>query len=373
MRAGVSAFLSVQLPLGKEGIMNWARRLRWQVAAPAVAALAALAAALPAAAQAAGPSRPGTGPSVPVVKAIPGRAAGAAAAPVLPLAGAAPAVATGDPSVFAYTGSNKHAYEVFLGLPPLEESLGGTLVGGPGLALVPEANCTGCRDYFAAYARGTNNALYQFTDATGGWQSLGGGLTSRPGVAVGALSVPGGEAIDVVVRGYDGSAYLNEFPVIEGGLVPGPGLGWMYLGGHGRVLAGSGPAVVNVGGTLYVLVLAADGSVWVRHSTNPSANWSDWKSLGGRASGDVGAASPAPGVGVVFVRGADGAVWYNEFAGTTAGVSPGWHSLGGSLTSGVGAGSAADGSTAVVVLGPNGRIYMRAGTWPALGNWTRFF
>jgi hypothetical protein len=78
-------------------------------------------------------------------------------------------------------------------------------------------------------------------------------------------------------------------------------------------------------------------------------------------------------VGVVFVRGTDGAVWYNEFAGTTAGVTPGWHSLGGRLTSGAGAGSAPDGSTAVVALGLDGRIWMRTGTWPALGPWTRLF
>jgi hypothetical protein len=25
------------------------------------------------------------------------------------------------------------------------------------------------------------------------------------------------------------------------------------------------------------------------------------------------------------------------------------------------------------VLGPNGRIYVRTGTWPALGTWTRLF
>src|SRR5215469_2167582 len=125
----------------------------------------------------------------------------------------------------------------------------------------------------------------------------------------------------------------------------------MYLGGPGRTLAGSGPAAVNVGGTLYVLVLATDGSVWVRHSTDPSTNWSGWQSLGGRASGDIGVASPAPGVGVAFVRGPHNAVYYNEFAGTTAGVSPGWHSLSGSLTSGVSAASTPDGSTSVLVLG----------------------
>ena len=117
----------------------------------------------------------------------------------------------------------------------------------------------------------------------------------------------------------------------------------------------------------------ADGSVWVQQHPTGDGQWSAWQSLGGRASGDIGAASPAPGVGVVFVRGTDGAVWYNEFAGTTARVAPGWHSLGGQLTSGVGAGSAPGGSTAVVVLGPNGRIYLRTGTWPALGTWTRLF
>jgi hypothetical protein len=296
------------------------------------------------------------------------RTAGAAAAqaPVLPLAGATPAVAaTGDPTaplVFAYTGSDKHAYEAPLASPASAQSLGGTLVGGPGLDLIPALSGTPWA-FTEIYARGSNNQLYR-SNPTTPWYSLGGGLTARPGVAAGALSIPGGFAIDVVVRGYDGSTYLSEIPTR---------FGWMYLGGPGRTLAGSGPAAVNVGGTLYVLVLAADGSVWVRHSTDPSTNWSDWKSLGGRGSGDVGVASPAPGVGVVFVRGTDGAAWYNEFAGTTAGVTPGWHSLGGQLTSGVGAGSAPGGSTAVLVLGPNGRIYLRTETWPALGTWTRLF
>jgi len=330
--------------------MNWARRLGWQVAAPAVAALAALAAAaLPAAARTAGP-------------------AAAQAAPVLPLAGATPAVAATDdpaaPFIFAYTGSDKHAYQAPLTAPASAQSLGGTLVGGPGLTFVfaPLGPGVPKPGFFEAYSRGSNNQLYE-SNPYYSWQSLGGGLTSRPSAAERTLST-GDWVIDVVVRGYDGSAWLKEIR---------SRVGWMYLGGPGRTLAGSGPAAVNVGGTLYVLTLAADGSVWVRHSTDPSTNWSAWQPLGGRASGDIGVASPAPGVGVAFVRGPHNATYYNEFAGTTAGVAPGWHSLGGSLTSGVGAGSAADGSTAVLVLGPNGRIYMRTGTWPALGNWTRLF
>jgi hypothetical protein len=78
-------------------------------------------------------------------------------------------------------------------------------------------------------------------------------------------------------------------------------------------------------------------------------------------------------VGVVFVRGTDNAVWYNEFAGTTAGVTPGWHSLGGQLTSGVGAGAGPDGWTAVVMLGLDNHVYGRIGVWPALDNWATPF
>jgi hypothetical protein len=297
---------------------------------------------------------------VPVSRGIAGLTAGPAAAQqVLPHAGDTPAVAaTGatTPVIFAYTGSDSHGYVAPLTSPGSASSLGGSLIGGPGLGFIPAPIGPGA----LAFARGSNNALYVYV---GSWQSLGGGLTSRPGVAAGKLSVSGGEAVDVVVRGGDGAVWDRE--LLATTVKP-----WRSLGG--RTLAGSGPAAVNVGGTLYVLALRTDGTVFVNKSTD-GAHWSGWHSLGGRASGDIGVATPAPGVGVVFVRGPGNALYYNEFAGTTAGVSGGWHSLGGSLTSGVGAGSAADGSTAVLVLGPNGRIYMRTGTWPSLGNWTRLF
>ena len=347
--------------------MNWARRLRWQVAAPVVATLAALAtAALPAAAQAAGPPGPGAAPKVPAFSGIHGLTAGPAAAqqaPVLPLAGDTPAVAAGDPSaplIFAYTGSDSHAYVAPLtSTVTATQSLGGSLIGGPGLTFVP---ADAGPAFTAAFARGPNSALWLFTGGSPAWSSLGGTLTSRPGAGAGALSVSRGEAIDAVVRGPDGAVWDRE-------LTPAGTKPWRSLGG--RTLAGSGPAAVNVGGTLYVLALDTAGTVFVNRSTD-GAHWSGWKSLGGTASGDVGAATPAPGVGVVFVR-AGSAVWYKEFAGTTAGVTPGWHSLGGSLTSGAGAGSVPHGKTAVVVLGPDGHIFARAGIWPALGNWTRLF
>ena len=350
--------------------MNWARRLRWHVAVPAIATIAAMAtAALPAAAQASASAGPGTAPRVPVFRDIPGLTTGPAApqAPVLPLAGDTPAVvATGDPQfpiLFAYTGSDSHVYLAPVTAPAAETSLGGHAIGGPGLAFVPAPLGPGV----AALARGGDSALWAFEGFTPAgsptWVTFGGGLTTRPGVAAGALSVPGGEAINAVVRSGDGSVW--DRAIVGIGVRPFRGLG-------GRTLAGSGPAAVNVGGTLYVLALGTDGTVWANKSTD-DAHWSGWHSLGGRASGDVGVASPAPGVGVVFVRGLDNVLWYKEFAGTTPGVTPGWHSLGGQLTSGVGAGSAANGSTWALVLGPDNHIWKRSGTWPNFSPWTRLF
>jgi hypothetical protein len=175
--------------------------------------------------------------------------------------------------------------------------------------------------------------------------------------------VPGGEAVDAVVRAGDGSVWDRE--ITSTTVRP-----WRDLGG--RTLAGSGPAAVNVRGALYVLAVGTDGTMWDNRSTD-GTHWSGWHSLGGRASGDVGVATPAPGVGVVFVRGPDNALWYKEFAGTTPGVSSGWHSLGGQLTSGVGAGSATNGSTWTLVLGPDNHIWKRSGTWPKLSPWTSLF
>jgi hypothetical protein len=344
--------------------MNWARRLRWQVAVPVAATLAAMtAAALPAAAQAAGPPGPGAGSNASLFRGIPLRTAGSAAAlAVAPMTGATPAIsATGDtsvPVIFAYTGSDSHAYWAPLASPASAQSLGGTVTGGPALTFSPAPVGPAA---IGPIVWGPNNAAWAYQGGSPAWISLGGTLTSRPGAAAGALSVTGGEALDVVVRGPDGAVWVKQFTQSATG-------SWRSLGG--RTLAGSGPAAVNVGGTLYVLALDTAGTVFVNRSTD-GAHWSGWRSLGGTASGDVGVATPARGVGVVFVRGPGNAAFYREFAGTTAGVTAGWHSLGGSLTSGVGAGSTSHGSTYALVLGPDGGIYGRGGIWPHLNNWVR--
>jgi hypothetical protein len=234
--------------------------------------------------------------------------------------------------------------------------LGGRLIGGPGAA-----------PFHGIFGRGTDNALWMSTGSAfglGTWSSFGGRLTSRPGVAAGALAVTGGQSTDVVVRGADGAVWDRESTAA---LQP-----WRSLGG--QVLAGTGPAAVNVGGTLYVLAVGTGRAVWVTQTTD-GTRWSSWRWLGGRVSGDLGAASPAPGVGIVFARGSDNAAWYSQFAGTTAGVIPGWHSLGGRLTSGVGAwgGSVIPDvprETIVAVMGADNRIWQRSGSWPALAPWS---
>jgi hypothetical protein len=126
---------------------------------------------------------------------------------------------------------------------------------------------------------------------------------------------------------------------------------------------------VNAGGTLYVLAVGLDHALWVTRSTD-GAHWSGWSSLGGRVAGSAGAATPAPGVAVAFARGADNAAWYNEFVGSTTGVSLGWHTLGGRLTAGVGAGSAPGGMTWAVTLGTDNHVWQASGMWPAL-RWSK--
>jgi alpha-galactosidase len=343
--------------------------LRSAVLISAVLAATAMAVA-PAPAQAAGSSRPVARTGAPSVTAMGGIAAGREAA--LPIAppqpGVTPSVAaTGATSSAAslfYVGSDSQVYRVPLLPLGSARAMGGRLVGGPGSTFVPPGSVGAHSMPVFLVGRGTDNALWAFMNfsTTGSplWVPLGGRLTSRPGAAAGALSVTGGEALDLVVRGGDGAVW--DLESTSAAARP-----WVSLGG--RVLAGTGPAAVNAGGTLYVLAVGLDHALWVTHSTG-GAHWSGWSSLGGRVTGDVGAATPAPGVAVAFARGADNAAWYDEFAGSTTGVSRGWHTLGGRLTAGVGAGSAPGGMTWAVTLGTDNQVWQASGMWPVL-RWSK--
>jgi hypothetical protein len=339
-----------------------ARKLSLRSGLSALAAIAALTvAAAPGVAQAAGTPRP-------VARwAVGGFLAHAPAAPTLPDASAAPAAVAGPAKGLApavawdgtaaflfYTGSDGRAYQAPVSPPVTASTLGGRFIGGPGAAFVP-----GTGGGVALFGRGTTNMLYVWNGGTS-WVPLGGNLTSRPGVAAGTLGSV--VDVDVAVRGGDGSVWVDH-------LTPTTAT-WIGLGG--QVLAGTAPTAVNVGGTLYVLVVGLNHAVWDR-STTDGSNWTAWASLGGGVRGELGAATPSAGAGIVYAR-AGNALWYNEFAGTTTGVTPGWHSLGGGITSGVGAGSVGDGinPTWAVALGGNGHIWANSGVWPATA-WAQAF
>jgi hypothetical protein len=339
-----------------------ARKLSLRSGLPAFAAIAALTvAAAPGVAQTAGTPGPVANLHVHGFAAQAPAPPNASAAVAAPAAGVAPAVAwngTGGPAFVFYTGSDGQAYAAPLTTPTSAAPQGGRLVGAPGAAFVPPGAIGGPTGSAILFGRGVSNALY-LNLAPGSWGNLGGTLTSNPGVAAGSMGTS--ETVDVVVRGADGGAWLDHLTTSTAT--------WLNVGG--RVLAGTGPAAVNVGGTLYVLVVGADTAVWVR-STTDASHWSHWVSLGGRLSGELGAATPSAGAGIVYARGAGNALWYNEFAGTTTGVTPGWHSLGGRITSGVGGGSAGDGinPTWAVALGTDGHIWANSGVWPAHA-WSR--
>lgn len=324
-----------------------------------------VATAMPAA-PAAASSRLGAKTGTPSVTAVSGVAARREAALAIapPQPGVTPGVAAAGTVASAaslyYVGTDGQVYAAPLPSPGSVQAMGGRLVGGPGSAFIPPGSVAARSRPFFLAGRGTDNALWAFMgiSPTGSplWVSLGGRLTSRPAAAAGALSVTGGEALDLVARGSDGAVWDREST--SAAARP-----WVSLGG--QVPAGTGPAAVNAGGTLYVLAVGLDHALWVTRSTD-GAHWSGWRSLGGRVAGDLGAATPAPGVAVAFARGADNAAWYEEFAGSTAGVSPGWHTLGGRLTAGVGAGSAPGGMTWAVTLGTDNRPWQASGMWPAL-------
>lgn len=300
-----------------------------------------------------------------VTGSAPPAASAAADAPAPPRLGTTPGVvapASNNVSLF-YTGSDGAVYQAKL-LPTRggPVSLGGNVIGSPGPEFTPPGSLSAQTNL---YVRGTDNELWlkQINPAST-WNNLGLDgfkLTSKPSASAGALSLPGDEAEDIVARGTDGAVWDQESNYH--GATP-----WVSRGG--QVLAGTGPAVVNADGTVYVVAVGTDRALWV-DSTTDGSTWSGWRSLGGQVIGDPGVASPSAGVAVAFVRGTNNAVWYDEFAGTTSGVSRGWHSLGGTVTSGVGATTALGGSTWVVVLGSDNEAWTASGVWPAVHGWSK--
>jgi hypothetical protein len=299
-----------------------------------------------------------------------------AAAPA-PARGTTPSVALFTPASsgnavahLAYTGTNGGVYlgDAFVPSQPAV-SLGGHLIGAPSVVLVPPGVLSSSQtEELAVFGRGTDNALWwthQTASGWTGWQSLGGGLTSKPGVAASVFGDHG--KLAVFARGTDGLMWYKSLGSSGWGA-------WKYLGG-GNLLAGTGPAAAyDNNGHLLLTAVGGDRAVYL---------WADFATfgfaygdMGGQTTSDPGLAfvrgtaqAPNARLAVLFVRGTNGALWSKQVTLPVPTLGGAWHSLGGSLTSGVGADS--NGLTNVVGLGTDNQVWMRYGSWPSLRAWIR--
>lgn len=217
------------------------------------------------------------------------------------------------------------------------ESLGGVLTSGPGV-------CSWASGRLDVFVRGTDNALWHkwYSGGWSGWESLGGVITSDPA----AVSWSNGR-IDVFARGTDNRLWHKWY---QGGWS-----GWESLGG---VLT-SGPAVCSwANGRLDVFVRGTDNALWHKWY---QGGWSGWESLGGVLTSDPAAVSWSNGRIDVFVRGTDNALWHKWYQGGWSG----WESLGGVLSSAPAVSSWANGRLDVFVRGTDNALWHKwySGSW----------
>ena len=166
------------------------------------------------------------------------------------------------------------------------------------------------------FARGTDSALWHRWwngSSWGGWESLGGAIQSEPRAVAW-----GPNRLDIFAVGndhalwhrwWDGSAWR----------------GWESLGG---VLT-SEPSVVSWGpNRLDVFARGTNHALW--HRAWDGSSWTAWQSLGGIITSAPDAVSWGPNRLDVFARGGDSALWHRWWNGSSWG---GWESLGGAITS----------------------------------------
>ena len=178
-----------------------------------------------------------------------------------------------DPCLPVHAGSDGQVYRVPLLPLGSAHAMGGRLVGQvvpcstPSFRLDPWAPSPCPSSLSAGYRQPTGGPSWTFRPRVPrcGFRSAAADI--QAGAAAGALSVPGGEALDLVARGGDGA--VGDREATSATARP-----WVSLGG--QVLAGTGPAAVNMGGTLYALAVGLDHALWVTRSSD-GTRWSGWK------------------------------------------------------------------------------------------------
>jgi hypothetical protein len=166
------------------------------------------------------------------------------------------------------------------------------------------------------FGLGTDHALWhRWWDGNswGGWESLGGALTSAPQAVAW-----GPNRLDIFALGQDSALWHRWWNGSSWG-------GWESLGG---ALFSEVSAVSWGPNRLDVFAVGGDNAVW--HRWWDGANWGGWESLGGSLFSSVGAVARRPNHLDLFAIGGDNAVWRRWWNGSTWG---GWESLGGSVFS----------------------------------------
>jgi len=205
-----------------------------------------------------------------------------------------------------------------------------------GDATSPPAVMTDSEALTHVFVRGTNRALWHLAEkyskesqkTWGEWECLGGVMASSPRVPV---ALDGANLIEVYGRAADKAlwhrAQTAKLEEITGTADWQP---WVSLGG---VLA-SGPAVaLNDDGMGDVFARATDKAIYFKsqfEDPNGDLHFTQWHSLGGMFSSTPTVAVRADGLIDIFARGVDKAIWHShqvEANGTRTFSS--WHSLGG--------------------------------------------
>jgi hypothetical protein len=139
------------------------------------------------------------------------------------------------------------------------------LVAAPtGAAAAPDVSAQGSEVDLIATV-GSDNALWTRVSNGGGWESLGGRLTSAPSMAY------DGEDILFVGRGGDANVWIRSDVA-----------GWRAFGPPGTNC--EGPTISVSGDTVAVACRGGDGAVWVaktRSYSGPLPAFSGWQRIGG--------------------------------------------------------------------------------------------
>ena len=171
-----------------------------------------------------------------------------------------------------------------------------------------------------AFVRGTNGSVY-YTTSVGGsfgaFRELPGRIRNAP-----AAVSSDGSRIDVFVVGTDQALWQATATVDGAGQVAGFGA-WQSLGG---VLTSAPGVAANAAGNMIVSARGTDGALFAR--AYQGGSWQPWQSAGGAADSAPALAVVDASTTRLQVVGSDGTIWTRDLAAATGGPVAGWAGTG---------------------------------------------